>query len=75
MFDFEDNKELVVCSKPPVNGNVCDKFIAIDTSLNKIVLVWNGQLSGFAVEGTEVVFTYSQLERSYDKFIWVKNGK
>ena len=75
MFDFEDNKELVVCSKPPVNGNVCDKFIAIDTSLNKIVLVWNDELSGFAVEGTEFVFTYSQLERSYDKFIWVKDGK
>ncbi|AUR81312.1 hypothetical protein NVP1067O_45 [Vibrio phage 1.067.O._10N.261.52.C9] len=75
MFDFEDNKELVVCSKPPVNGNVCDKFIAIDTSLNKIVLVWNDELSGFVVEGTEAAFTYSQLERSYDKFIWVKYGK
>ncbi|AUR83852.1 hypothetical protein NVP1042O_64 [Vibrio phage 1.042.O._10N.286.45.B8] len=75
MFDFEDGKELVVCSKPPVNGNVCDKFIAIDTSLNKIVLVWNDDLNGFVVEGTEVVFTYSQLERSYDKFVWVKDGK
>ncbi|AUR83669.1 hypothetical protein NVP1038O_59 [Vibrio phage 1.038.O._10N.286.51.C2] len=75
MFDFEDNKELVVCSKPPANGNVCEKFIAIDTSLNKIVLVWNDELSGFVVEGTEAEFTYSQLERSYDKFVWVKDGK
>ncbi|AUR90100.1 hypothetical protein NVP1137O_46 [Vibrio phage 1.137.O._10N.261.46.B5] len=75
MFDFEDNKELIVRSKPPVNGNICEKFIAIDTSLNKIVLDWSDELNGFVIEGTDAAFTYGQLERSYDKFVWVKDGK
>ncbi|AUR95820.1 hypothetical protein NVP1213O_44 [Vibrio phage 1.213.O._10N.222.54.F10] len=74
MFDSENNKELIVCSKPPVNGNICEKFIAIDTDLTKIALVWSDELNGFAVEGVDAVFTYSQLERGYDKFVWVKNG-
>ncbi|AUR96171.1 hypothetical protein NVP1216O_43 [Vibrio phage 1.216.O._10N.222.55.C12] len=74
MFDLEDNKELIVCSKPPVNGNICEKFIAIDTDLTKIALVWSDELNGFAIEYTDQVFSYSQLERWYDKFVWVKNG-
>lgn len=74
MCDFEDNRELVVCSKPPVNGNICDKFIAIDTNLNKVTLSWSDELDGFVIEHTDVVFTYSHLERIYDKFVWVNHG-
>ena len=75
MFDFEDNKELVVCSKPPVNGNICDKFIAIDKNLSHITPIWNDDLNGFIIQGTSVVLRYGFLESGYDKFIWVKHGK
>lgn len=75
MFDFEDNKELVALSKPPVNGNICEKFIAIDTNLTKLVMMWSDELNGFVVEATDVVYTYEQLERDFDKFVWVKNNE
>mgnify|MGYP003124410858 FL=1 len=75
MFEFNNNKELVVCSKPPVNGNICEKFIAIDTNLTKLVMMWSDELNGFVVEATDVVYTYEQLERDFDKFVWVKNNE
>lgn len=76
MCEFESKKnELVVCGKPPVNGNICEKFVAVDDKLNKVSMVWSNSLESFVFEGTDAKLTYSQLERWYEKFIWIKSGK
>jgi hypothetical protein len=67
--------ELIKCSKPPVNGNICEKFIAIDGKLNKMTGVWSDELNSFIVEGTKAKLEYSYLETCYELFIWVKYEK
>ena len=65
--------ELIKCSKPPVNGNICEKFIAIDSKLNKMTGVWSDELNSFIVEGTKAKLEYRYLETCYELFIWVKH--
>lgn len=65
---------LIKCSKPPVNGNICEQFVAIDENLIPVRFQWDESQNSFVVMGTTVDASYSHLEKSYDLFVWKGDG-
>lgn len=61
---------LITSKYPPVNGNICDKFVAITSSLEPVQFEWIDELNSFMLKGTSIDVSYSELERDYEVFIW-----
>lgn len=62
--------DLISCHKPPVNGNVCESFIALNKGLSSVAFEWDDNRNEFIIYGTDVSVSYFDLERSYDLFVW-----
>lgn len=61
---------LITSKYPPVNGNICDKFVAINSNLEPVQFEWVDELNTFILKGTLIDVSYSELERDYEVFIW-----
>lgn len=64
---------LITSKYPPVNGNICDKFVALTSHLEPVQFEWIDELNAFMLKGTSIDVSYSELERDYDIFIWDGN--
>ncbi|UTQ79837.1 hypothetical protein vBVnaSL3_19 [Vibrio phage vB_VnaS-L3] len=61
---------LIKSKYPPVNGNICEKFVAINSQLEPVQFEWADELNAFMLKGTSIDVSYSELERDYEVFIW-----
>lgn len=61
---------LIKSKYPPVNGNICEKFVAINSNLIPVQFNWIDELNTFMLKGTSIDVSYSELERDYEVFIW-----
>lgn len=62
--------KLISCHKPPVNGNICEKFVAINQGPRVITFEWSDYAGGFVFSGTDISISYDELAKSYDLFVW-----
>ena len=62
--------KLITSKYPPVNGNICDKFVAINSNLEPVQFNWIDELNTFMLKGTSIDVSHSELERDYVLFIW-----
>ncbi|UYE90953.1 hypothetical protein [Vibrio phage vB_VaS_L1] len=67
--------KLITSKYPPVNGNICEQFVAIDENLIPVRFEWDESQNSFIVMGTTVDVSYSHLESVYDLFVWEDNGR
>ena len=61
---------LITSKYPPVNGNICEKFVAISSDLAPVSFEWDEEQSSFVIKHTAIDVTYSHLEKNYVLFIW-----
>lgn len=66
---------LITSKYPPVNGNICEQFVAIDENLIPVRFQWDDEQDCFVVMGTTIDTSYQQLEKVYDLFVWESNGR
>lgn len=66
---------LITSKYPPVNGNICEQFVAIDENLIPVRFQWDDEQDCFVVMGTSIDTSYQQLEKVYDLFVWESNGR
>lgn len=62
--------KLITSKYPPVNGNICEQFVAIDKDLTPVRFRWDDEQDCFVVMGTTIDASYSHLESTYDLFVW-----
>lgn len=67
--------KLITSKYPPVNGNICDKFVAISSDLVPVSFEWDEEQNSFVLKHTAIDVTYSHLESVYDLFVWENNGR
>lgn len=67
--------KLITSKYPPVNGNICEQFVAIDENLIPVRFQWDDEQDCFVVMGTTIDTSYQQLEKVYDLFVWKSNGR
>lgn len=65
--------KLITSKYPPVNGNICEQFVAIDENLIPVRFQWDDGQDCFVVMGTTIDTSYQQLEKVYDLFVWESN--
>lgn len=61
---------LITSKYPPVNGNICEKFVAIDKECMPCRFEWSDEYNSFVVAETKIDTSYSKLEKFYEVFIW-----
>jgi hypothetical protein len=66
---------LITSKYPPVNGNICEQFVAISSGLVPVRFQWDDEQGSFVVMGTKIDASYSHLEFNYDLFVWESNGR
>lgn len=66
---------LITSKYPPVNGNICEQFVAIDENLIPVRFQWDDSQDCFVVMGTTIDTSYQQLEKVYDLFVWKSNER
>ena len=62
--------KLITSKYPPVNGNICEKFVAISSDLAPVNFEWDEEQNSFVIKLTSIDATYSHLEKNYVLFIW-----
>lgn len=67
--------KLITSKYPPVNGSICEQFVAIDENLIPVRFQWDDEQDCFVVMGTSIDTSYQQLEKVYDLFVWESNGR
>lgn len=67
--------KLITSKYPPVNGNICEQFVAIDENLIPVRFQWDYEQNCFVVMGTSIDTSYQRLESVYDLFVWEDNGR
>lgn len=62
--------KLITSKYPPVNGNICDRFVAISKECIPCRFEWSDECNSFVVANTRIDTSYSELENSYEVFVW-----
>lgn len=66
--------KLITSKYPPINGNICEQFVAIDKEAFPVRFEWDEVQSSFILMNTTINVSYSELERTYELFVWKGDG-